>query len=299
MKPYEMVTNVILEKLSTGVIPWRKTWVSGLPCSFRSRKEYRGINIILLGLKDFTSQYWVTYKEAIKLKGFIKKGSKGSPVVYWHWRSKEEMARLVAQGKAKEPAPCVPFVFTVFNLEQSEGLMLPENDLKVARKEKIEAAEKVLDGFKGIPTIEHAQQFSPCYVPDFDVIRMPHLSQFKSANHYYSTLFHELVHATGHPERLNRKLSCADKTNIQNYGYEELVAEIGAAFLCAHTGIENERTIEDNAAYIQDWQRFLRGDQTAFMRASSEAQKAVDLIRGITFGESEPDTVGSEAISVS
>lgn len=87
MNTYTMVTELILEKLSSGVIPWRKTWASGIPCSYGSGKEYRGINIILLGLLDFPSKYWITYKEALRLKGFVKKkGSKGSPIVYWHWK---------------------------------------------------------------------------------------------------------------------------------------------------------------------------------------------------------------------
>jgi len=112
---------------------------------------------------------------------------------------------------------------------------------------------------------------------------MPHLSQFKSASHYYSTLFHELIHSTANSSRLDRDLS--GRMGSPSYSFEELVAEIGAAFLCAVSGIANERTIEDQGAYISHWQEFLQGDSTAFMRACSEAQKAVDYIRGLTPGE--------------
>lgn len=289
MKAYQVVTDVILEKLSEGVVPWRKTWASGIPCSLGSGKEYRGINIILLGLKDFTSRYWVTYKEALRLKGFITKGSKGSAVVYWHWRTEEERERMKNDGKSNAPAPCFPFLFTAFNLEQSEGISRPENDLHLKRKDRLEEAEAVIRGLVGSPIIAHAQQLAPCYMPEVDLIQMPHLSQFKSANHYYSTLFHELIHSTGHRSRLNRELKGRDTESVQEYGFEELVAEIGAAFLCALTGIENERTINDQASYIAHWQEFLKGDQSAFMRASSEAQRAVDLVRGISF-EAEQDS---------
>ncbi len=116
MNVFQTVSETILAKLSEGVIPWRKPWVAGLPCSVGSRKEYRGINIILLGLRDHTSRYWVTYKEAVRLQGHVKKGAKGSKVIYWHWRTEEERQRLVDSGKTKSPAPCVPFLSTVFNL---------------------------------------------------------------------------------------------------------------------------------------------------------------------------------------
>ena len=112
---------------------------------------------------------------------------------------------------------------------------------------------------------------------------MPHLSQFQSADHYYSTLFHELVHSTGHGTRLSRELAGNDLKNITSYSFEELVAEIGAAFLCAFAGIKNERTIDDQSSYIAHWQTFLKEDPSAFMRACSEAQKAVDYIRGTQF----------------
>jgi|GEM_PF-4687449 len=114
MNLYQNVTETILTKLSEGVIPWRKTWAGGIPCSVGTKKEYRGINIILLGLRDHTSRYWVTYKEALRLKGNVKKGAKGSKVIYWHWRSEEERQRLIDAGKTKSPAPCTPFLSTVF-----------------------------------------------------------------------------------------------------------------------------------------------------------------------------------------
>lgn len=287
MSIYKTVTEEILKKLSEGVVPWRRTWVNGIPCSFGSGKEYRGINIVLLGLRDHTSRYWVTYKEALRLKGFVRKGAKSAPVVFWKWRTDEEIEKLKRSGKSLSPAPCMPFLFRVFNLEQTDGLKVPENDLKLERKDRIEDAEKIFKSLKNPPRFGHGQHLCPCYIESADTIHMPHLSQFKSAGHYYSTLFHELIHATAHQSRLGRDVK--GKMGSPAYSFEELVAEIGAAFLCAVSGIANERTIEDQGAYISHWQEFLQGDSTAFMRACSEAQKAVDYIRGMSPGvQTEP-----------
>jgi antirestriction protein ArdC len=281
MNVYKIVTEQILEKLNNGVIPWRKTWANGLPASLGSGNEYRGINIVLLGLKDHTSRFWVTYKEAMRLKGCVRKGAKGSQIVFWKWRTEEEKELLKQNGKSHNPAPCIPFFFTVFNLEQTEGLTAPADDLKCERKEKIDSAEKVVESFCAKPAIGHGQFFKPSYCPPLDSIQMPHLSQFRSSNHYYSTLFHELVHSTGHSSRLDRDLKGFSAQ--ESYSFEELVAELGAAFLCAHAGIDNEKTIEDQSSYINHWQEFLKNDPSAFVRACSEAQKAVDYIRGIEF----------------
>lgn len=293
MSIYKTVTDEIIKQLSEGVVPWRRTWVNGIPSSLGSGKEYRGINIILLGLREHTSRYWVTYKEALRLKGFVRKGAKGAVVVFWKWRTDEEMQKLKDSGKSFSPAPCIPFLFRVFNLEQTEGLHAPANDLKLERKDRIDEAESLLKSFKNPPRFGHGQHLCPCYIESADTVQMPHLSQFKSAAHYYSTLFHELIHATGHESRLNRNTK--GKMGSPAYSFEELVAEIGAAFLCAVSGIANERTIEDQGAYISHWQEFLQGDSTAFMRACSEAQKAVDYIRGMIPGE---EVKPSEAASL-
>jgi antirestriction protein ArdC len=291
MNIYKMVTDQILGKLSEGVVPWRRSWAAGLPCSLGSGKEYRGINVILLGLRDHTSRYWVTYKEAVRLKGFVNKGARGARGVFWKWRTEEELAQLKAGGKTN-PAPCIPFLFSVFNLEQTGGLQAPSNDLKCERKEHIEEAEKIITAFSSMPSLAHGLHLQPCYVPLFDVIQLPHLSQFRSANHYYSTLFHEMVHATGHESRLNREMK--GREEIVSYSFEELVAEIGSAFLCGFCGINNDRTILDQSSYISHWQEFLKSDSTAFMRACSEAQRAVDFIRGVRFG-AEQETNKTEA----
>jgi antirestriction protein ArdC len=124
----------------------------------------------------------------------------------------------------------------------------------------------------------HGSHYCPCYIPSADGIRLSHLSQFESAEHYYSTLFHELVHSTGHPSRLNRLQK--ESRGITAYSFEELVAELGAPFLCAVTGIENQRSISEQAAYIQGWKEFLQSDAGCFVKAAAEAPRAVDYLRG-------------------
>jgi antirestriction protein ArdC len=295
MNLFQTVSETILAKLSEGVIPWRKTWAAGLPCSVGSGKEYRGINIILLGLQDHTSRYWVTYKEAKRLEGYVTKGAKGSRVIYWHWRTPEERQRLIDSGKATSPAPCTPFLSTVFNLEQTEGLKAPGDDLNCLRKGRLDKAEEFLKNLPAGPEVLHSTHYAPCYMPLADAVQLPHLSQFDSAEHYYSTMFHELVHSTGHPSRLNRELGSSK--GVKAYSFEELVAEIGAAFLCALTGIDNQRTISEHAAYIKGWKEFLSEDPGCFMRAATEAQKAVDYLRGVSFSSNDaartaPDTGG-------
>lgn len=295
MNLYQTVSETILTKLSEGVIPWRKTWTAGIPCSVGSKKEYRGINIILLGLHDHTSRYWVTYTEALRLEGHVKKGAKGSKVIYWHWRTPEERERLIDSGKSKNPARCTPFISTVFNLEQTEGIERPADDLTCERKGTLATAEDFLGKLPPAPEVSHGTHFSPCYVPSVDLIRLPHLSQFESAEHYYSTLFHELVHSTAHPSRLNRLQQ--GPRHVEAYSFEELVAELGAAFLCALTGIDNQRTISDQAAYIHGWRDFLSSDSGAFLRAASEAQKAVDFLRGIQPQNNTHEESTTEAVA--
>jgi antirestriction protein ArdC len=295
MNLYQTVSDSILAKLSEGVIPWRKTWAAGLPCSVGSKKEYRGINIILLGLKDHTSRYWVTYKEALRLEGHVKKGSKGSQVIYWHWRTPEERQKLIDSGKTKTPAPCTPFLSTVFNLEQTEGIELPSDDLKCERNGTLLQAEEFLAKLPPGPGIAHGLNYAPSYAPLADEIRLPHLSQFESAEHYYSTLFHELVHSTGHSTRLNRLQGMAQ--GVKAYSFEELVAELGAAFVCALTGIENQRTISEHAAYIDGWREFLSADPGSFMRAATEAQKAVDYLRGVDFSKGPQEESSKEVVN--
>ena len=129
MSIYQTVTDRILKQLEHGVIPCRKTWTTGLPKSLTTHRDYRGVNILVLAAAEFTSRYWVTYREAQRLGGYVRRGERATPVVYWKWRTPEELARIALKTGSEEPAPCVPFVAAVFNLDQVEGIARPADDV--------------------------------------------------------------------------------------------------------------------------------------------------------------------------
>lgn len=286
---YETVTNRILSQLETGRIPWRKTWTCGLPKSLTTGKEYQGINILMLGVAAYSSRYWTTYRQAIRLGGHVRKGEKASPVVYWKWRTEEDLKKLRAKTGKESFAPCVPIVKAVFNLDQVEGIARPEDDVRQLPHRPMEIADMVFEVMPDKPQIEHSPTHQPAYVPSLDVIQLPHLSQFDSGDAYYATLFHELVHSTGHAKRLNR-FEQAQGDRIEQYSFEELIAEFGAAFLCGFAGIQNPETDALQVGYIQGWMKALRNDSRLAVRAASAAQLAADYIRGKKLGSDEITT---------
>ena len=279
MSIYETVTNRILTQLEAGVVPWRKTWTAGLPKSLTTGKEYRGINILVLGTTEFTSRYWLTYREAQRQGGHVRKGERATPVVYWKWRTPEEVARRAEQTGHPDVAPCVPFVSAVFNLDQVQDVARPDDDLAIRPGDRLRIADQMLEVMPDQPEIVHVLTAQPACSPRRDRVTLPHLSQFEGADEYYSTLFHELVHASGHPRRLNR-FAEAEGDRVEQYSFEELVAEFGAAFLCGFAGIENPGTAALQAGYIEGWARTFRQDSRILLRAASAAQRAADYIRG-------------------
>ena len=276
---YETVTNRILQQLEQGRIPWRKTWSSGLPKSLSTGREYRGVNVLILGTACYTSRYWVTYREAQRLGGHVRKGERATPVVYWKWRTDEDMQKLRDKTGKESFAPCVPFVSAVFNLDQVEQVTRPDDDGGRTPDRPLEIAAGVFDVMPDKPEIKHAATDQPCYLPAVDRISMPKLSQFKNAESYYAVLYHELTHSTGHPKRLHR-FEDGQSGQIEKYSFEELVAEFGSAFLCGFAGISNPDTDLLQAGYIQGWMQALRNDSRLVLKAASAAQRAADYIRG-------------------
>ena len=283
---YQIVTNKVIEQLEKGVVPWALPFSKrGRPKSMTTKKGYRGINFFLLLWEPFDSRYWLTFNQAKKLGGSIRKGEKSSLVVYWHWRSEEQIEMLKA--KTQNPAPCYPIYSIVFNLEQCEGIDAPNDDTKTFEHSPIEEAERIIKEMPNAPAIEYKPEGQPCYLFESDTVVIPQAKRFERAEGFYSVLFHELAHATGHESRLNR-------LNAKNngvygsleYSYEELVAEMTAAFLCAHCGIENR--VEQSAAYINGWLRVFQQDKKILLSAATAAQKAADCILfGIRFGGEE------------
>lgn len=272
-KIYEMINERIIELLEKGQIPWRKPWVSGEPVNFISQKVYRGINPFILISSGFSCPFWVSFKQAKGKGGRIKKGEKGFPVVFWKWIEVEDCD--VEKGKKR-----VPFLryYTVFNLEQTEGIEIPMPETR--NFQPIVKAEKVIHEMPNAPIIKHEEPRA-FYRPSDDLVNMPKANLFQSDEKYYSTLFHELTHSTGHPSRLNRdEILKVTLFGSHDYSKEELVAEMGSAFLCGHCGIE-PAVIENQAAYIQSWLKKLQSNKKWLVYAAAKAQKATDFILGI------------------
>ncbi len=229
---YEIVTERIIKGLEKGELPWRKPWVSGgsIPKNYVTKKPYRGINIWLLFCEERQNPYFLTFKQAESLGGKVKKGEKGTLVVFWKWLEKTEQDQ---DGNSKIKKTPLLRYYIVFNAEQVEGL--PEDAYQHKERiafEPIEACERIIAGYKNCPTIKHEKQRA-YYSPELDYINLPKRESFESIPAYYAVAFHEITHSTGHPNRLNRKgISELAPFGSPAYSREELVAELGASFLC-------------------------------------------------------------------
>lgn len=288
---YQKITDNIVAKLEQGVVPWQKPWHDNglMPRNIKGR-PYRGINPLLLNSFDYSSPFWLTYKQAKELGGNIKKGEKATMVVFWKLITTAKTTEN-NQGETEIEQKSFPYLryYNVFNLEQTENIPLnkipqiehtPEIEFS-----PIKRAEKLLAEWEDKPKVEHGGSRA-CYSPMFDNIKMPEPKYFKSSEEYYCTLFHEYVHSTGHKTRTNRHSQLPNHSfGSKDYSIEELVAEMGAAFLCGLSGIDN--TIDNNAAYIQSWINALKNDNKFLTKAASLAQKACDYIAPPDFAEKD------------
>ncbi len=282
---YEIVTEAIVKQLESGVAPWRKPWHTGMPVNLVSKKEYRGINVFLLGFQGFGSRYWLTYHQSQSLGGNVKKRERGSKVVFWKIGEYEKKNK--ATGEMENRKSILLRYFTVFNLEQCEGIKSPEPASAV---HPIEQCESIVRSMPTPPKL--MQEAQACYRPSMDTVGMPARSAFTSAEEYYSTFFHELTHSTGHPSRLGREgIMEHHPFGSEDYSKEELVAEMGAAMLCGVAGIES-RTLDNSAAYLQSWITKLKSDSRLVVSAASQAQKAADYILARGAAEIEPEMKG-------
>jgi antirestriction protein ArdC len=239
------------------------------------------VNVFLLHAMMYESPCWLTFNQAKELGGHIKQGEKASPVVFWKWLE-------VADADKPTGKKTVPFLryYWVFNVAQCEGI--PQDKIPALNGSKrehtaIAEAEQIVAGMSKRPEIQNKWPRA-FYSPDGDFVGMPQPELFRSGEDYYSVLFHELTHATGHESRLNRKgVSGSDGLwsafGSTPYASEELVAEMGAAFLCGQSGIV-ERTIDNSAAYVQAWLQRLKDDRRLVVHAAAQAQKAADFILG-------------------
>jgi antirestriction protein ArdC len=286
---YQAVTDRLVELLEQGVCPWAQPWKnrgSGFaPVNASTKKSYRGVNIwILLAEqcdKGYGANAWVTYKQAQAMGGNVRKGQKGTRIVFWRILERESNSETKKDGSPKVDKIPLIRLYTVFNVEQCDGLDFntPAQPEELPEFNPIEAAEAIAAEYKSGPSLEHGGDRA-CYSPALDRVQMPKREQFDGAAAYYSTLFHEYAHSTGHKSRLDRDLENGAGFGSDPYAKEELVAELAAAFLCGEAGIDND-TIERSAAYLSSWARRLKGDSRLIVQASSAAQKAADRIMGV------------------
>lgn len=280
---YQAVTDRVIELLDQGVAPWRNPIRSrggegGLPANVHSGRAYRGVNIFLLAvtswLEGYASSGWLTYRQARERGGHVRRGEKGTLVVFWK-------RHATTDRESGEPIT-VPVLrrYTVFNTEQCRGLEpgLDQTPRELARPfQPLAKAELIVKRYDDPPEIAHhgSRAF---YRPADDQVRIPEPGRFTDGASYYATLFHELSHSTGHAKRLDRGL---DRTltpfGSPDYSKEELVAEMGAAFLAAAAGIGPE-TIEQSAAYIDGWRRRISAEPKLVTHAAGAGQRAADWI---------------------
>ena len=284
---YTRITDQIVEALEAGVRPWMKPWDAEHAAGRITRPlrhngiPYAGINVVMLWssavAQGFAAPIWMTFRQAKELGGFVKKGEKGSLVVYANTITRTETDADTGEDEERE----IPFMkgYSVFNVEQVEGL--PAQFYAVA--------EPKLDP---VQRIEHAERFfastgaeirqggnQAYYAIGAGYVQMPPFETFRDAESYYATLAHECSHWTRHPSRLDRDFG-RKRWGDEGYAMEELVAELGSAFLAADLGLTPE-VREDHAAYIGSWLRVLKNDKRAIFTAASHAQKAADFLNGL------------------
>lgn len=289
---YEKVTARIVDALEQGTVPWRKCWQTSGAQRGVAGHVYRGANAVITSVVAYLDGYsdprWITYRQAKKRGGHVRKGEKGTPIILWKWVSKESDESR-KDDESKKRGFCFARVYTVFNVEQCEGLEL--DPIVDERPNDPDAeAERIVAGY-----LEHGPSFVQggdvaCYSPTKDEVRVPKLDRFDSTAAYYSVLFHELTHSTGHEARLARP-GVTDKTMFGDHAYskEELVAEIGAAMLYSVAGVECPEVEDNQAAYVAGWLDKIKGDASLVVYAAQQAQKAVDRIVGEQSREDEQE----------
>lgn len=299
---YSRVTDRIITDLEKGVRTWMKPW-SGEHAAGRISRPlrhngipYRGMNILLLWgeamEKGYAAPIWMTFKQAVELKAHVRKGERSALVVYAN-----SVTRTETDEKSGEDVErSIPFMkgYAVFNVEQIEGLPAhfyakPENPLPLS--ERIESADHFMTATGA--SISHGGN-SAFYAPGHDRIQMPPFEAFRDKESYYATALHELTHWTKAKHRLDRSFE-AKRFGDQGYAREELVAELGAAFLCADLGITPEIR-EDHAAYLGHWLAVLKEDKRAIFSAAAHAQRAADYLQGLqsqTVAPAEADSIAA------
>jgi len=274
---YQIITERIIEQLEKGVLPWEKPWAdAGIPQNLLTKRPYRGINLWLLSMLGYERNYFVTFKQLRELLGGkVKKGEKAIPVIFWHWKEVTDED----SGEVRK----IPFLryYLVFNVSQCTGIedKVPGGPMNRII-DPVEECERVIAGMPNKPAIKHAGD-KAFYNPLKDVVNIPKMNAFDSSEGYYNTIFHELVHSTGHPARLNRReLVLMTEFGSEPYSVEELTAEMGTCYLMSFCGF-NGKNVVISASYIGGWLEKLKNDKRFVIYAAAKAQQAVDFILNV------------------
>jgi antirestriction protein ArdC len=282
---YVEVSARIIAELQKGAAPWVKPWSASYgantPCNAVSNRPYSGCNVVLLWMAQaagYRTLRFLTFKQALELGGNVRKGERGTKVYF----VKQIPVRDQDAGE-NVSARLIPMMreYTVFNIDQCENLPDSINTGKPIRVRNPDARDELADAFlhsTGADIREgHGEAY---YVPSRDFISMPAFAGFKGADHFYNVTFHELTHWTGHKSRLDRDLK--NRFGSRNYAAEELIAELGAAFLCAEFGFDGDLR---HAGYIGHWIELLKADKRAFFTACGQASKAAEYLRRLALEE--------------
>jgi len=273
MDIYAEITNRIISQMEQGIIPWHKPWIaSGCAVSHATGKPYSLLNQMLLGRPG----EYATFQQIKAAGGHVRKGEKASMVVFWRWLEREDEE----SGEIKE----IPFLryYNVFHVDQCEGLTAKHTQPMPNTASPSDVAEEIIASYliKSGVTLQHNEGDRAYYAPIIDAVVLPMMVQFRNTAEYYSTAFHELTHSTGHTSRLDR-LDHVAAFGSEDYSKEELIAEIGAAALVNHAGLETADSFINSAAYLQNWLNVLKGDKRFIVSAAGKAEKAVNLILNI------------------
>ena len=286
---YEEVTAKIVAQLESGTIPWQKPWSVGgtrVPCNAVTNRPYSGINVLLFWLsadKGYPTPRYLTFNQAKEAGGTVRKGEHGEKIYFFK--------QLQIKDRKTEEDKTIPMLwsYTVFNVAQCENLPDRIVNGKPAAFKNADEREADADAFIKATSVNFQEGAGrPAYSPSLDMITMPPFAAFKSAPLFYATAFHELVHASGAKHRLDRNLSTRFAEHA--YALEELVAEIGAAYLCAEFCFD---TLEHQASYLQSWIDCLKSNPRAIFAAASAASKACEWLRGKAIAEETQEAIAA------
>jgi len=289
---YQVITDKVIELLEAGTVPWQRPWNQyGLARNYSTGHVYTGINAFLLNFfPSFDVPFYLTYKQAQALGGQVRKGAKAETVYFFKTLYKDadgknlkpaQIAKLGDGDKFVKAIP-MPRTFHLFNIADVDGIDFEIPELSDNPNAPIEECDNFVAGLQSVPEIHHKDLNHAYYAPVADQINMPPLPRFSGSPAYYKTLFHEITHSTGHESRLSRPgITLPMEQRVpgsEPHAHEELIAELGAVYLCQHAGITRPPLQENAAAYIDDYLGLLKNDKRFLFQASSQAQKAVNFL---------------------